>query len=84
MSWMLFLDESGHDRRESPYEVLAGLAVEDRVLWRLIQALRSAQDDNFGIRLFDAYGVEAKGHTPGGYATWGFCVIENLKAADGG
>jgi hypothetical protein len=61
MSWMLFIDESGHDGRHSPYEVLAGLAVEDRALWRLIQALRSAQVDHFGIRLFDAYRAEAKG-----------------------
>lgn len=61
MSWMLFIDESGHDGRHSPYEVLAGLAVEDRALWRLIQALRSAQENHFGIRLFDAYRAEAKG-----------------------
>jgi hypothetical protein len=30
MSWALFIDESGQDRRQSPYEVLAGVAVEDR------------------------------------------------------
>lgn len=61
MSWMLFLDESGHDARESPYEVLAGIAVEDRMLWPLIQVLRTSQEDHFGLRLFDAYGAEAKG-----------------------
>lgn len=58
---MLFLDESGHDGRHSPYEVLAGLAVEDRALWPLIQSLRAAQEEHFGLRLFDAYGAEAKG-----------------------
>ncbi len=61
MGWFLFLDESGQDRKDSPYEVLAGLAVEDRQLWRLIQALKLAQEEHFGLRLFDAYGVEAKG-----------------------
>jgi len=61
MGWYLFLDESGQDGRNSPYEVLAGLAVEDRQLWKLIQALKLAQEENFGLRLFDAYGVEAKG-----------------------
>lgn len=61
MSWMLFLDESGHDARQSPYEVLAGVAVEDRSLWPLIQVLRTSQEDHFGLRLFDAYGAEAKG-----------------------
>ena len=60
MAWLLFLDESGQDRRESPYEVLAGLAIEDRELWKLIQGLKSLQEKHFGIRLFDAYGQEAK------------------------
>jgi hypothetical protein len=61
LSWFLFVDESGQDGRNSPYEVLAGLAVEDRQLWRLIQALKRSQEAHFGIRLFDAYGAEAKG-----------------------
>lgn len=61
MGWFLFIDESGQDRRQSPYEVLAGLAIEDRALWPLIQALKQSQEANFGIRLFDAYGAEAKG-----------------------
>lgn len=50
MAYFLFVDESGHDRRESPYEVLAGMAVEDRDLWNLIQALRAAEIEHFGIR----------------------------------
>jgi hypothetical protein len=50
MSYFLFVDESGQDRRESPYEVLAGVAVEDRDLWNLIQALRAAETEHFGVR----------------------------------
>lgn len=50
MAYFLFVDESGHDRRESPYEVLAGVAVEDRDLWNLIQALRAAEVEHFGVR----------------------------------
>lgn len=50
MAWFLFVDESGHDRRESPYEVLAGVAVCDRDLWNLIQALREAEVRHFGRR----------------------------------
>lgn len=60
MSWALFIDESGQDRRNSPYEVLAGLAVEDRNIWRLIRKLSDAQEKIFGMRLFEAYGNEAK------------------------
>ena len=56
----MFIDESGQDRRASPYEVLAGIAVEDRKLWKLIRKLSDAQEEMFGMRLFDAYGNEAK------------------------
>jgi uncharacterized protein DUF3800 len=31
MAWFLFIDESGQDHREAPYEVLAGVAIEDRI-----------------------------------------------------
>jgi hypothetical protein len=60
MSWALFIDESGQDRRDSPYEVLAGVAVEDRKIWRLIRQLSDAQEHIFGMRLYQAYGQEAK------------------------
>jgi hypothetical protein len=60
MSWALFIDESGQDRRQSPYEVLAGVAVEDRRIWPLIRQLSDAQQYHFGMRLFEAYGHEAK------------------------
>lgn len=60
MSWAIFMDESGQDRREAPYEVLAGIAVADRKLWQLIRDLSDAQERLFGMRLFEAYGKEAK------------------------
>jgi hypothetical protein len=50
MAYFLFIDESGQDRRESPYEVLAGVAVKDQDLWNLIQALRDAELRHFGVR----------------------------------
>jgi hypothetical protein len=50
MAYFLFVDESGQDHRESPYEVLAGVAVEDRDLWNLIVALRGAETRCFGQR----------------------------------
>jgi hypothetical protein len=60
MSWSLFIDESGQDRGPSPYEVLAGVAVEDRRIWPLIRQLSDLQQHHFGMRLFEAYGHEAK------------------------
>jgi hypothetical protein len=50
MAYFLFIDESGQDRRDSPYEVLAGVAVEDRDLWHLIQAIQEAEINHFGMR----------------------------------
>lgn len=60
MSWALFIDESGQDRRDSPYEVLAGIAVEDRKIWQLIRNLSDAQAHIFGKRLFEEHRLEAK------------------------
>lgn len=50
MSHLLFVDESGHDQGESPYEVLAGVSVEDRDLWNLITALLTSETLHFGRR----------------------------------
>lgn len=60
MSWAFFIDESGQDQRASPYEVLAAVAVEDRQIWPLIRQISDAQQYFFGMRLFEAYGREAK------------------------
>jgi hypothetical protein len=48
MAYFLFLDESGHDHRQSPYEVLAGIAVEDRDIWNLIRSIHSLELEVFG------------------------------------
>lgn len=50
MAYPLFIDESGHDRKESPYEVLAGVAVLDSQLWPLINDLHAAEIRRFGRR----------------------------------
>lgn len=50
MAYFLFIDESGHDRRESPYEVLAGVCVRDTDLWDLILTLREMEVRCFGVR----------------------------------
>ncbi|MCB9550332.1 MAG: DUF3800 domain-containing protein [Myxococcales bacterium] len=51
MAYLLFVDESGHDRRESPYEVLAGVAIEDARTWDLIRAIHDAETEAFGCRI---------------------------------
>lgn len=50
MSYFLFIDESGTDGAP-PYEVLAGLAIEDKELWNLILAVHSLEESIFGRRM---------------------------------
>ncbi len=50
MAWFLFIDESGQDHRDSPYEVLCGVSVRDETLWRLITELHDAEIASFGRR----------------------------------
>ncbi len=51
MSRLLFLDESGHDRKDSPYEVLAGICIEDKDLWNFICEIQGAETTFFGRRI---------------------------------
>lgn len=48
MAYLLFVDESGQDHRNSPYEVLAGAAVQDGQLWNLVSDIRDAEATIFG------------------------------------
>jgi Protein of unknown function (DUF3800) len=57
---LFFIDESGHDHGDAPYEVLAAVAVAERDLWNLIQAIRAAEIQFFGVHLAEV-GVEFKG-----------------------
>lgn len=50
MAWFLFIDESGHDRKLAPYEVLAGMAVQDCDVWNLIRELHDIEVRRFGRR----------------------------------
>ena len=55
MAWFLFVDESGHDRAASPYEVLAGVAIRDLALRELIARLHQAEFACFGRRYSDGH-----------------------------
>src|SRR3972149_11278326 len=60
MSWLLFMDESGHDHKTMPYEVRGGVALQDRRVWPFIRAISSLERDCYGVRLAD-YQKEFKG-----------------------
>ncbi|MBI1902005.1 MAG: DUF3800 domain-containing protein [Planctomycetia bacterium] len=61
MSWLLFLDESGHDHKNAPYEVRGGIALHAEKLWPFVQAMKDAEAAAFGDALH-RYKKEIKGH----------------------
>lgn len=60
MSWLLFLDESGHDHHTMPYETHGGFAIHTSKLWPFISAVRTLEQSMFGAYLHQ-YGSELKG-----------------------
>lgn len=60
MSWLLFMDESGHDHKQMPYEVRGGVALQDQRVWPFIRAVSGLEENCFGVRLAD-YKKEFKG-----------------------
>jgi hypothetical protein len=60
MSWLLFLDESGHDHKTCPYEVRGGIALHASKLWPFVQHVQAAELAAFGTSLRD-YRKELKG-----------------------
>lgn len=50
MAYILFLDESGHDLVDSPYEVIAGVAIEEKNIWNLIREIHELEFATFGRR----------------------------------
>lgn len=62
MSWLLFLDESGHDHKQMPYEVRGGVALHVSRLWAFVRAVQQLELDAFGAQLA-LYQKELKGST---------------------
>ncbi len=60
MSWLLFLDESGHDHRTMPYEVRGGIALHARELWPFVQEVQRLELACFG-EILHQFGKELKG-----------------------
>jgi hypothetical protein len=60
MSWLLFLDESGHDHKNMPYELHGGFAIHAAKLWPFIQAVQTLEQSIFGADLRD-HDLEIKG-----------------------
>lgn len=57
---LFFIDESGTDHKEAPYEVLAAISIKENTLWNIIQAIQEAEFKHFGTS-FRVAGLELKG-----------------------
>jgi hypothetical protein len=60
MSYLLFLDESGHDHRVMPYEVRGGVALHASKLWPFVQDMQRLELAAFGTPL-SQFRTELKG-----------------------
>ncbi len=60
MSWLLFLDESGHDHQSMPYEVRGGVALHASEVWPFVQGMQRMELAAFGAELHQ-FRTELKG-----------------------
>ncbi len=60
MTWLLFMDESGHDHKVMPLEVRGGIALHISKLWDFVRAWQRVELEAFGARLTD-FKKEIKG-----------------------
>jgi len=60
MSYFLFMDESGHDHSNAPYEVRGGIALDIQMLWPFVQEIKEKEISLFG-GLLTNYNSELKG-----------------------
>lgn len=60
MSYLLFVDESGHDHKVAPYEVTGGIALHSSKVWSFVQQVQRLELETFGAPL-SQYRSEIKG-----------------------
>jgi uncharacterized protein DUF3800 len=60
MSWLLFMDESGHDHKNMPMEVRGGIALHSSKIWPFIQEWQEVETHVFGKHFSELRG-EVKG-----------------------
>lgn len=60
MTWLLFMDESGHDHKNTPLEVRGGIALHVGKLWDFVRAWHRLELEAFGVPLAD-FKKEIKG-----------------------
>lgn len=60
MSYLLFMDESGHDHKRTPYEIHGGIALDCKKVFSVVREIMDMEKKVFGCHLKE-YNVELKG-----------------------
>ncbi|MEG1258876.1 MAG: DUF3800 domain-containing protein [Akkermansia sp.] len=60
MSYLLFMDESGHDHKKTPYEIHGGIALDCKKIFSVVREIMDMEKEVFGCQLKE-YKVELKG-----------------------
>ena len=60
LSWLLFMDESGHDHKNMPFEARGGVALHASKVWSFFRAWLEAEIETFGSPA-NELGLEIKG-----------------------
>lgn len=53
MTWLFFMDESGHDHKNTPMEVRGGVAIHAQNIFKFSQDIEEAIQESFGINVRD-------------------------------
>ncbi|MCG8508876.1 MAG: DUF3800 domain-containing protein [Rhodospirillales bacterium] len=61
MSWLLFMDESGHDHKNMPFEVRGGVAIHAGKVWPFVSDWHKSVKEAFGPQFSELRG-EIKGN----------------------
>ena len=77
MTWLFFIDESGHDHKTMPYEVRGGFAIRVDRLWNFVQDMQKLEIESFGCKLTQ-YNKEIKGSTLVDRKRFRFSQQENI------
>lgn len=60
MSYLLFMDESGHDHKNMPYEVRGGVSIASINVFKFLCDLQKSEEKIFGCKLSE-FKTEIKG-----------------------
>ena len=86
MAWLLFLDESGHDHKQMPYEVRGGVALQlDLGDFQIPVAVLSPEEImRLPARLAELVAIDHNGLSHTGSKRFAICLAQGFKSVPNG